>query len=110
MSCMGKPQDEIGVGVGVTFSAGLYQSIFRDERFGIIRRQDAVKTVAVSATCNQCGVAQMLNLSVVTFIIGLSGDGEDLVPFHHLFVGMTLLTDFGMELLPKCHHFGLITF
>jgi hypothetical protein len=45
---------------------------------------------------------------MVTLIIGLRGDGKDLIPFHHLFVSMTFLADLGMELLTKFDHFWLI--
>ena len=80
MGGMGNPLDEVGIGPGVAFSTGLYQTFIGDERFGIIRRQDAVKTMTVRTTRHQCRIAQMLNLSVVTFIIGLSGNQKDLVP------------------------------
>jgi hypothetical protein len=43
----------------------------------------------------------MLNLSMITFIIGLSGDEKDLVSLHHLIVGMAFLADLGMELFSK---------
>ena len=47
---------------------------------------------------------------MITFVIGLSGDEEDLISFHHLLVCMALLTDLGMKLLPKFHHLRLIPF
>jgi hypothetical protein len=46
---------------------------------------------------------------MVTIVIGLRGNGEDFIPFHHLFVGMAFLADLGMELLTKLHHFWFIT-
>jgi hypothetical protein len=52
----------------------------------------------------------MLNFSMITFIIGLSGDEKNLVSRHHLLVPMAPLADLGMELLPKCHCLWLITF
>jgi hypothetical protein len=52
----------------------------------------------------------MLNLSMVTFVIGLSGDEKNLVSLHHLLVPMALLADLCMELLPKSHCLRLITF
>jgi hypothetical protein len=109
MSCMREKLNEVGIGAGVAFPTGLYETIVRDERLGIIGRQNAVKTVAVSTTCYQFWVSQMLNLSMVTFIVGLRSDKKDLISFHHLFVCMTLLTDLGMELLPKLHHLWLVT-
>jgi hypothetical protein len=66
--------------------------------------------MAISTSRYQFWVTQMLNLSVVTFIIGLRCDKKNLVSFHHLFIGMALLADLGMKLPSKLHHFGLITF
>ena len=68
-----------------------------------------MKTVTVGTARNQFRVAQFLNLSMVTFIIGLSGNEENLVSLHHLLVSMALLTDFRMELLSECHHFGFVS-
>jgi hypothetical protein len=110
MSGMGKPHHEICIRPGVAFSTSLYQTAIRDERFGIIWRKDAVETVTVRTSRHQFWVTQMLNLPVVTFIIGLSGDEKDLIPFHHLLVGMAFLADLGMELLTKIHHFWFVTF
>lgn len=106
---MSDPLNEVNIGPWMAFSTCLYQTFLRNERFGIIGRQNVVKTMTVCTTRHQCWVSQFLNLSVVTFIIGLRGNKEDLVPLHHLLVGMALLTDLCMELLPKLNHFGLIT-
>jgi hypothetical protein len=107
---MSTPLNEVNIGPSVAFSAGLYQTFLRNERLGVIGRQNVVKTMTVCTTRHQCRVSQFLNLPVVTFIIGLRGNKEDLVPFHHLLVGMALLTDLCMELFPGLYHFGLITF
>jgi len=69
-----------------------------------------VKTVAVGATRNQSRVAQLFHLSMITFIIGLSGDGEDAVSFHHLRVCMALLTDLRVELLSSLDDFRFLSF
>jgi len=69
-----------------------------------------VKPVAVGTTRYQFRVAQMLHLSMITFIISLSGDEKNLVSLHHLFVRMTFLADLCMELLPKRHCLGFVTF
>jgi hypothetical protein len=109
MSCMGDPHHKIRIRPGVAFSAILYQTSIGDEGLRVISRQDAVKPVTVRTTRYQFWVTQMLNLSVVTFIIGLSGNRKNLVSLHHLFVCMALLTDLGMKLLSKLHYFGLVT-
>jgi len=108
MGCMGDPQNEVGIGPRVALSTGLHQTFLRNEGFGIIRRKNAVKTVTVSATRDQFWVTQMLDLPMVAFIIGLRSDEENLVPSHHLLVGMAFLTDLCMELLPKLNHLGFI--
>jgi hypothetical protein len=46
---------------------------------------------------------------MVTLIIGLRGDGKDLIPFHHLLICMASLAYLGMKLFPKCDHFGFLT-
>jgi hypothetical protein len=46
---------------------------------------------------------------MVTFVISLGGDEKDLIPLHHLLVGMAFLADLGMELLTKIHHFWFVT-
>jgi hypothetical protein len=109
MSCVGEKLNEVSIGAGVAFSTGLYETIVRDGRFGIIRRQNAMKTVAVCTPCYQFWVSQMLNLSMVTLIVGLRSDKKNLISFHHFFVCMTPLTDLRMELLPKFHHLWLVT-
>jgi len=109
MGGMGDPLNEIDIGPGVALSTGLHQTFLGDERFGIIRRKNAVKTMTVRASRNQFGITQILDLPMVTFVISLCCDEEDLVPFHHLTVGMALLTDLCMEFLPKLDHFWLIT-
>jgi len=45
---------------------------------------------------------------MVTIVISLCGNEEDIIPFHHFFVGMAFLADLGMELLTKLHHFWFI--
>jgi hypothetical protein len=50
----------------------------------------------------------LFNFTVIAFIIGLSGDEVDLVPFHHLPVAMALLANLGVELFPEGHHLGFI--
>jgi hypothetical protein len=109
MSCVGEKLNEVSIGAGVAFSTGLYETIVRDGRLGIIRRQNAMKTVAVCTPCYQFWVSQMLNLSMVTLIVGLRSDKKNLISFHHFFVCMTPLTDLRVELLPKFHHLWLVT-
>jgi hypothetical protein len=108
MGGMADPLGEVGVGPGMAFSAGLDQPLFRDEGFGILRRQDTVKTVAIGATCHETGIPQFLNLSMVALIIGLGRDQKDVVSFHHLPVGMALLTNLRMKLLPECDHLRIV--
>ncbi len=69
-----------------------------------------MKSVAVSTTRHQFRVAQMLNLSMITFFIGLGGDQKYLVSLHHLFVCMAFLANLGVELLSKRHCLGLVPF
>ena len=110
MSGMGNPLGEVGVGPGMAFSAGLDQPLFRDEGLRIVRRQDIVKTVAVGTARHETGIPQFLDLSVVALIIGLGRDQKDVVSFHHLPVGMALLTDLRMKLLPERDHFRIVPF
>lgn len=110
MGCMRNPLHEVGIGVSVTFAAGLYQPPLGDERLWIIRRQNVVKPVAIRTTRNQFWVAQVLYLSMITFVIGLSGDEKNPVSLHHLLVCMTFLADFRMELLPEFHALGFVAF
>jgi hypothetical protein len=65
--------------------------------------------MTVCASGNQFGIAQILNLPMVTIVIGLRGDEKDLIPFHHLFVGMAFLADLGMKLLTKSDHIWFVT-
>jgi hypothetical protein len=88
--------------------AGLYQTLVGNKGLGIISRQDAVKTVTVRTTCNQFGITQVLDLSMIAFVIGLRGNGENLVPLHHLCISMAFLTYLGMKLLPKFDHLGFL--
>ena len=69
-----------------------------------------MKPVAVRAACDERGIAQLFNFSVVALIVRLSSDEVDFVPFHHLPVAMALLADLGMKLLPEGHHFWFIAF
>jgi hypothetical protein len=110
MGRMGKPHYEVSIGMGMAFPAGLYQPCIGDERFGIIPWEDTMKTMAIGTTRYQSWVAQMLDLSMITFVIGLSGDEKNLVSLHHLFICMTFLANLSMELLPKCHSLGFISF
>jgi hypothetical protein len=50
----------------------------------------------------------MLYLPMITFIIGLSGNEENVVSLHHLFVCMTSLTNLCVEFLPELHRFWFI--
>jgi hypothetical protein len=102
--------DKTGIGAGVTLTAGFYESLIRNQGLRVLGGQDAVKPVAVRAACDKGGIAQLFNFTVIAFIIGLSSDEGDLVPFHHLPVAVALLADLGVELLPKGHYFGFITF
>ena len=69
-----------------------------------------MKTVAISAPGYEFWITQLLNLSVITLVIGLSGDEEYLVPLHHLRIGVTFLANLSVELSPKFHYFRFIPF
>lgn len=69
-----------------------------------------MEPVTVRAACHDGRIAQMLHLSMVAFIIGLCGNQEDLIPFHHFPVGMTFLADLGMELFSGCDDLWLVAF
>jgi hypothetical protein len=69
-----------------------------------------VKPMTVRAACYERGITQLFNFPVITLIIGLSGDEEDFVPFHHLPIAVAFLADLGMEFLSKGHYFGFIPF
>jgi len=103
MGSMGEELNEVGIGARMAFSTGLNETRVRNKGFRIIPWQDAVETVAVCTTRYQFRIAQMLHLSVVTFVVGLGGDQEDLVSVHHFGVGMALLTNLDLKLLPKFH-------
>jgi hypothetical protein len=47
---MGKPKYKVGIGSWMAFSTGLYEPSIRDKGLRIIRRQNAVKSVAVGTT------------------------------------------------------------
>jgi hypothetical protein len=104
------PLHEVGIGPCVALATGLYEPLLRDQGLWIITRQNAVEPVAVCAPRHQFRVAQMLDLPMIAFIIGLRGDEENFVSLHHLFICMTFLANFCMELLPKCHGLWLIAF
>ena len=76
MGGMGDPLGEVGIGPGMAFSAGLEQPGVRDEGFGIVRRKDIMKPVAIGAACHKARISQFLNLSMVALVIGLGGDRE----------------------------------
>jgi len=69
-----------------------------------------VESMAIRAPCHQGRIAQLLDLPVVAFIIGLRGNQEDLIPFHHLLVGMAFLADLRMKLLSRSDDFWLVAF
>jgi len=102
--------DKTGIGSGVTLSTSFYEPLIRNQGLRVLGRQDAVKPVAVRAAGDDRGIAQLFNLSVIAFVVGLSGDEVDLIPFHHLPVAMALLADLGMKLLSKGHDFWFIAF
>jgi len=99
---------EILVSTRMALAASFNEARVRDKGFRIIPLQDVMKTVAVCAASNQTWVAEALDLPVVALLVGFRCYQEDLVPFHHLPVAMTLLADLRMKLLPELNHLGFV--
>ena len=67
-----------------------------------------MKPMAVGATGHQGGITQFLNLSMIALVVGLSRDGKNLVPLHHLLVRVAFLADFCMKLFLELSQLKII--
>jgi hypothetical protein len=68
-----------------------------------------VEPVAIGTACDKGRITQPFDLPVVTPIIGLGRNEEDLVPLHHLPVPVAFLAYLGMEFFPECDRFGIVS-
>ena len=98
---MGEEEDEVLIDALVALAARLDEPLLGDGGFGIVGGKLLVGRVAVRATGHIGGVAEAFHLSVVAFFVGFHGEGEDVVSFHHGFIGVAGETGLGMEFLGR---------